>query len=110
MRRVPTGPEQRLWLELKAKRFSGAKFRRQTVIGRYIADFACRTPVMLVVEVDGETHAERAEYDAARSRFLQEKGYRVVRFTNDDVVNNLDGVLLTIQQTLSTAPLPDPLP
>ena len=110
MRRAQTEPEQRLWLELKAKRFNDAKFRRQTVIGRYIVDFSCRHPIMLVIEVDGETHAEQVQYDAARSRFLQEKGYRVLRFTNDDVMNNLDGVLLTIRQALSTPPLPDPLP
>lgn len=110
MRREQTAPEQRLWLELKAKRFNGAKFRRQTVIGRYIVDFSCRTPIMLVVEVDGETHAEQAEYDAVRSCFLQEKGYRVLRFTNAEVMNNLEGVLLSIQQALSTPPLPNPLP
>jgi very-short-patch-repair endonuclease len=53
MRRELTAPELKLWLELRAKRFAGAKFRRQVVIGSYIADFACRTPKMLIVEVDG---------------------------------------------------------
>ncbi len=63
MRREVTAPELKLWLELRAKRFQGAKFRRQVVIGPSIADFACRLPTMLIVEVDGETHAEQRAYD-----------------------------------------------
>ena len=55
---------------------------------------------MLVVEVDGETHGENRAYDDARTRFLEERGYRVIRFTNSDVTQNLDGVLLTIAETL----------
>src|SRR5690606_32475651 len=94
MRRVQTEPEQRLWLALRAKRFEGAKFRRQVVIGRYIADFACRMPVMLIVEVDGDTHADRRGYDKSRTAFLEQKGYRVIRFNNDEVMGNLEGVLL----------------
>ncbi|MGQ0660577.1 endonuclease domain-containing protein [Sphingosinicella sp.] len=111
MRRELTGPELKLWLELRAKRFEGAKFRRQVVIGRYIVDFACRTPVMLVVEVDGETHAGHEAYDAARTAFLESRGYRVLRFTNPEVMGNLDGVLFAIAEALPTPPpLPDPLP
>jgi len=100
MRRVATAPEQRLWLELRAKRFAGAKFRRQVVIGNYIVDFACRSPSMVAIEVDGDTHAASAEYDAARSRFLESKGYRVIRFTNSDIMTNLDGVLQGLEQFL----------
>ena len=110
MRRELTGPELILWLELRAKRLGGAKFRRQVVIGRYIVDFACRTPAMLIVEVDGETHAERRGYDDARTRHLEGRGYQVIRFTNSEVVTNLDGVLITIAEALATAPLPNPLP
>jgi very-short-patch-repair endonuclease len=110
MRRELTGPELRLWLKLRAKRFEGAMFRRQVVIGPYIVDFACRTPARLVVEVDGETHAEREKYDAARTAFLEERGYRVLRFTNAEVMSNIDGVLLTIAEALRPPPLPDPLP
>jgi very-short-patch-repair endonuclease len=97
-----TAPEKRLWLQLRAKRLAGAKFRRQQVIGRYIADFACRAP-MIVVEVDGETHAERAEQDTERTAFLEGQGYKVLRFTNADVMANLEGVLETITAAL---PLP----
>jgi very-short-patch-repair endonuclease len=110
MRGELTEPERRLWLALRAKRLDGAKFRRQVVIGRYIADFACRSPVKLVVEVDGDTHSEREAYDCARTVFLETQGYQVLRFGNDDVMTNLDGVLLTIQSALLTPPLPGPLP
>jgi very-short-patch-repair endonuclease len=92
--------EQKLWHALRAKRFEGAKFRRQVVIGRYIVDFACRIPRMLIIEVDGDTHGDREKYDAERSRFLEGKGYRVMRFTNVDVATNLDGVLTMIADTL----------
>ncbi|WP_371416716.1 endonuclease domain-containing protein [Sphingosinicella sp. BN140058] len=110
MRREMTSPEQALWLALRAKRFAGAKFRRQVVIDRYIFDFACRRPLMLVIEVDGDTHAESRAYDASRTSTLEERGYRVVRFLNSDVMSNLEGVLLAIGEALGTPPLPDPLP
>lgn len=110
MRRQLTGPELKLWLELRARRFEGAKFRRQVVIGHYIADFACRTPTMLIVEIDGDTHADRETADAARTRFLEARGYRVVRFTNDEVMGNVEGVLFAIGEALRTPPLPNPLP
>jgi very-short-patch-repair endonuclease len=100
----------KLWLELRARRFDGAKFRRQVVVGRYIVDFACRTPIMLVVEVDGDTHAGREKQDATRTAFLESRGYRVLRFTNTEVMSNLDGVLLTITEMLQPPPLPNPLP
>ena len=110
MRKQSSAPEQRLWQALRAGRLHGAKFRRQVVIGPYIADFACRIPCMLIIEIDGETHAEREAYDAARTRYLEARGYRVARFTNSQVMTNLGGVLLMIQQKLQTSPLPDPLP
>ena len=106
MRREMPAPEQTLWLALRAKRFEGAKFRRQVVIGHYIADFACRRPAMLIVEVDGETHAASRAYDARRTNALESRGYRVVRFTNDEVMTNLDGVLHAIGEALRTPPLP----
>jgi very-short-patch-repair endonuclease len=109
MRREMTAPERKLWYALRAKRLEGAKFRRQVVIDRYIADFACRIPRMLVVEVDGETHAGQERKDAVRTAFLEVRGYRVLRFTNDEVMSNLDGVLMTIATAL-TPPLPNPLP
>ncbi|WP_315764725.1 endonuclease domain-containing protein [Sphingomonas sp. Y38-1Y] len=103
MRRRATEPEQRLWLALRGKRFDGVKFRRQKVVGTYIVDFAARDP-MIVVELDGDSHAGQIDYDERRTRFLEEQGYRVIRFTNKDVMTNLEGVLAAIAVTL--APLP----
>jgi very-short-patch-repair endonuclease len=105
MRREQTAPEQKLWLELRAKRFAGGKFRRQVVIDRYIVDFACRNPTKLVVEVDGDTHAGRERYDAARTAELEKRGYGVMRFTNSEVTANLDGVLTTIRGAFDGLPL-----
>ena len=109
MRREMPEPERRLWHELRARRFAGASFRRQVVIGHAIADFACRRPKMLVVEVDGETHVGRELQDVRRTRVLQQKGYEVIRFTNDEVMRNMNGVLLRIEEVLATPPLPSPL-
>jgi very-short-patch-repair endonuclease len=100
MRRAPTPFEQRLWLALRAKRFEQAKFRRQVVIGRYIVDFACRIPRMLIVEVDGDTHATQETYDTRRTAELQRRGYDVLRFTNRDVRGNMEGALLAIAGAL----------
>ena len=104
MRREQTEPETRLWLELRAARFQGIKFRRQKVIGPYIADFSSREP-MLVIEIDGDTHAGREAYDRARTAYFEEQGYRVIRFTNRDVLTNMDGVLEQLASFL-TPPLP----
>ncbi|WP_264175497.1 endonuclease domain-containing protein [Allosphingosinicella flava] len=106
MRRAPTEPEQRLWLALRAGRLTGAKFRRQVVIGPYIADFACRLPSQLVIEIDGNTHADQAAYDQARTQYLEAQGYCVLRFTNADIMTNLEGVLQASTQAL-TPPLPN---
>jgi len=103
MRRAPAEAEIRLWLALRAKRFTGIKFRRQKVIGPYIVDFACREP-MLVIELDGDNHAAQVAYDAKRTKFLQSRGYDVIRFSNDDVVGNFEAVLDMIAQRI--APLP----
>ena len=100
MRRELTPLERKLWYALRAKRFQGAKFRRQVVIGHYIVDFACRIPRMLVIEVDGDSHALQIEYDERRTVDLAKRGYRVLRFTNGDVGQNLEGVLMTIQEAL----------
>jgi very-short-patch-repair endonuclease len=108
MRKEMTEPETRLWLQLRASRFDGIKFRRQKVIGRYIADFAANEP-KLVVEVDGDTHDVDDRRDAVRTRFLESRGYRVVRYTNREVMTNLEGVLLHLSDVigeLRQAPLP----
>jgi very-short-patch-repair endonuclease len=105
MRREMTAAEKRLWFEIRAKRFFGVKFRTQKVIGRYIADFSSREP-MLVVELDGGTHVDREMYDAIRTDYLNEQGYKVIRFLNLEIFENLDGVLETLAFYVQTPPLP----
>ena len=100
MRREGTPPERALWRYLKSDQLSGAKFRRQVVIGPYIADFACRIPVMLVVELNGDTHGAQEDYDAERTRFLEGKGYRVLRLANRDL-RDMEIVLATIAAALT---------
>ena len=100
--------EQRVWSIVKAKRLAGLKFRRQHVIGNYIADFVC-LPARLVIEVDGDTHGSDAAQlrDAKRTEEVERAGYRVIRFWNDDVLNDTDdGVAETILAELMMSALP----
>jgi very-short-patch-repair endonuclease len=84
---------------LRNAQLDGLSFRRQHPVGPYILDFYCAT-LKLAVELDGGQHAERIGYDAARTRFLAGKGIRVVRFWNNDVATNVDGVLESLLQTV----------
>jgi very-short-patch-repair endonuclease len=95
MRREPTEPERRLWQKVRRKQLDGYKFRRQHPIGRFILDFYCHE-ARLVVELDGESHAFQEEYDAARTEWLEAQGLRVLRFPNQVVMKNMEGVLETI--------------
>ena len=92
-----TDAETLLWRKLRGRGLGGFKFVRQEPIGPYFADFACREQ-KLVIEIDGATHSAEAELgrDARRTEFLLASGYEVVRFVNDEVYRNLDGVLETI--------------
>ncbi|HET9458720.1 MAG TPA: DUF559 domain-containing protein [Sphingomicrobium sp.] len=101
-----TPPERKLWTAIRANRI-GVKFQRQVVLAPYVADFAARAE-RLIVELDGDSHAGREVYDAARTRALQERGFRVLRFANSDVMSNLDGVLRAILIELGRDP-EDPL-
>ncbi len=107
-RKAPTPAEQKLWLALRAERFAGVKFRRQKVIGPYIADFASNVPP-LVIELESHLHGTTVEYDAERTAYLTRAGYRVVRFTNADVMHNLDGVLYILEDVVHD-PLSQPSP
>jgi len=109
MRSNPTPAEARLWYNLRAKRFAEIKFNHQVVIDPYIADFVARSR-KLIVEVDGDTHANDERYDARRTAWLEQRGYRVIRFDNADVMGNLEAVLDAVSVALATAPLPGPLP
>ncbi len=97
-----TEPERTLWNVLRANRL-GVKFQRQVVLAPYIADFAARSE-RLVIELDGDTHAGREAYDEARTRSLEAWGYRVLRFTNSEVMTNLEGVTRSILIELGRDP------
>ena len=104
MRQEPTKAEQKLWRLLRRKQIDGCKFRRQHPIGRFIVDFYCHE-ARLIIEVDGDIHAFQEAYDAARQESLEEQGYRVVRFSNQDVLKNMDGVLGMIFELCSSSVL-----
>lgn len=100
LRREMTFAEKKLWQCLRDRQLDGAHFRKQAPVGRFILDFLC-TEAKLVVEVDGHSHAGSREYDAERTRWLNEqKDYRVIRFTNADVLHNLDAVVEKIREAL----------
>ena len=92
-----TPAEHVLWEHLCGSRFLGMKFRRQVPIGPFITDFLC-VRHRLIIELDGKGHAEKKEYDSERTAFLELHGYRVVRFTNDEVFGDLERVLQRIAQ------------
>jgi very-short-patch-repair endonuclease len=97
-----TEAERRLWYFLRAHRFAGMKFKRQAPIGRYIVDFVSFRR-SLVVEVDGGQHAE-SEADLRRTRWLEDQGFRVLRFWNNEVLSNTGGVLDTIMAAADPSP------
>ena len=94
-----TEAEAKLWQVLRMHQPELAHFRRQHAIGPYIVDF-CAPRQKLIVEVDGGQHLEQKEYDAERTAFLESKGYRVVRFWNDEVIMNREGVVVAILEAL----------
>jgi len=99
LRRHMTDAEGALWCRLRSRRLCGYKFRRQHPIGPYIVDFLCPAR-RLVVEVDGGQHTATSERDAARTRWLERRGYRVMRFWNNEVLNETDAVLESILAAL----------
>jgi very-short-patch-repair endonuclease len=92
LRRAQTPAEQKLWARLRHKQLYGLRFRRQHPIERFIVDFCC-VARKLVVEIDGHSHALQAEYDEDRTAWLEERGYKIIRFTNEQVNHQLDAVL-----------------
>jgi very-short-patch-repair endonuclease len=110
LRTVQTYAEQGLWYHLRSRHLQGWKFRRQHEIGRYIADFVCPY-AGLIVELDGGQHGEQVIYDELRTLELEAMGYRVLRFWNNDVLKNIEGVLEVLVEALARpAPHPNPLP
>ncbi|MCK0196806.1 DUF559 domain-containing protein [Ancylobacter sp. 6x-1] len=108
LHRDQTEVERLLWSRLRDRRLAGWKFRRQVPVGPYVVDFLC-ADAKLVIELDGGHHTPEA--DAERTRMIEADGYLVIRFWNNDVLENLDGVLRRILESLRPAPPhPDPLP
>jgi len=108
LRQGLTEAERRLWAQLRGRRLVKAKFRRQRPVGPYIVDFCCPER-MVVVEVDGGHHATQAEEDRTRAAFLAGKGFLVLRFWNNEVMGNMEGVLHRIAEAVGE-PLTQPSP
>jgi very-short-patch-repair endonuclease len=102
LRADSTYAEDKLWARLKGRSLGGFKFRRQVPIGRFFADFACHE-AMLVVEIDGDHHAEQQDYDENRTAVLQTFGYEVVRFASNDVLFGSRSVTERILERLLAA-------
>ncbi len=96
-----TDAERRLWSHLRASQLDGFKFTRQLPIGDFVVDFACRS-ARIAIELDGGQHANSAT-DNNRTAIIEAHGYRVIRFWNNDVLQNTDGVLTAIQEELNLA-------
>jgi very-short-patch-repair endonuclease len=113
LRRDQTDAERVLWFRLRDRRLAGLKFRRQMPLDRYVVDFCCES-ARLIIELDGGQHSERTSEDAERTKALEAMGYLVLRFWNNDVLRNVDGVLESILDTLNKltpeSPHPNPLP
>jgi very-short-patch-repair endonuclease len=95
-----TDAERRLWQSLRNRRLNGAKFRRQMAIGPFFVDFAC-VASRLAIEIDGGQHAERVAQDERRTAYITAQGYRVLRFWNNEVLRNTEGVLAAIADCLN---------
>ncbi len=103
MRDHMTQAEELLWAKLKSNKL-GVKFRRQHMILGFIADFVALS-CQLIIEVDGRIHDQQKEYDENRSFLLRERGFRVIRFTNDEIIHNIDSAIQRIKELLN---VPDP--
>jgi very-short-patch-repair endonuclease len=99
LHRDMTPAEVKLWSRLRAHRLEGVHFRNQHAIGNYVVDF-CAPRKKLVIELDGSQHLEQVEYDAERTRYLESKGYRVIRFWNNDVMKNIEHVIRAIIEAM----------
>lgn len=104
-RNKPTGAEEQLWKLIKTKKLDGCKFRRQHIIGQYIADFVCLEK-RLIIEVDGSIHQlpENKENDEVRTAWLNKLGFKVIRFNNSDILNNTEGSINVIRSELKSQP------
>ncbi len=109
LRTNQTEAERRLWYHLRGHRFMSLKFKRQVPMGQYVVDFLCHQH-RLIVEVDGGHHTGQMGYDQERSDMLRQRGFRVLRFWNHEVMQQLDGVLEQIRLAVLEPSPPSPLP
>ena len=107
LRKQSTDAEHLLWSRLRNRRLLGLKFRRQAPIGRYIVDFVCREQ-NLIIELDGGHHQQRRASDQSRTEWLNSRGFRVVRYWNNEVLGDLDSVLESIRMALEAGDSPSP--
>ena len=107
MRQVPTDAEAKIWYHLRAKRMCGVKFKRQAPMGAYIVDFVAKHE-HLIIEIDGGQHNEQV--DNERTKWLENQGFKVLRFWNNEVLANIEGVLETIRLSLEQVRTPSPSP
>lgn len=95
LRKESTPAEAKLWAYLRGNKLNGINFRRQHAIGNYVPDF-CSPKAKLIIELDGSQHLEQEEYDKERTKCLESQGYQVIRFWNNQVMNDIDGVIRAI--------------
>ncbi|MFK7843409.1 MAG: endonuclease domain-containing protein [Sphingorhabdus sp.] len=107
LRNQATPAERELWKYISKRQVSGRKFSRQMPVGPYYADFLCRE-LGLIIEIDGYSHETQQAYDAKRTGDLVQLGYKVLRFANGDVLNNVEGVIGQIERALKSNPTPSP--
>ena len=105
LRNNATGAERCLWQAISARKVAGVRFNRQVPVGRFICDFVARS-IRLIIEVDGGQHD--VEVDAERTRYLEAQGFRVIRFWNNDVLGNIEGVVGEVERVIADMPSPDP--
>jgi adenine-specific DNA-methyltransferase len=109
LRNAPTDTEFRLWQRLRGRQIENCKFRRQHPFGDYNLDFVCLER-KIVVELDGGQHVHASGYDGQQSRFLEQAGYVVLRFWNNEALENMEGVLEVILRALQDRVKPNPIP
>jgi len=107
LRANATDAERKLWAQLSARKVAGVRFNTQFPIGPFICDFVSRT-AKLVIEIDGGQHDWNATADLARTRFIEARGFAVLRFWNNEVLENIEGVVATIERALADRPSPNP--
>ena len=100
LRREPTPAERKLWAHLRENKLNGVSFRRQHAIGNYIVDFVS-IKKKLIIELDGSQHLEQTEYDTERTQYLELLGYKVIRFWNNQVEKEMDGIVQILATILN---------